>query len=929
MRIGHVRRRRASRAALTALTAAVVLPMAATAFAAGQQAGTILPALDTEPVADGAPSSSVIHLITGHEVHVTTTPAGEYQVSVPGTPDGAPAADLQVRAEEAPGQAPALVADPAGTVRLVDEGRVDPHLFDLSYLIEHGYTGAPTPVTVYFNGAVGVADVSARAEALPGSEPVPGTVTEDRATVTVAAGSGETFWDAVTEDPDDQPYAPRELADGVAAITLDGAARPDAVEPNATVPTARLTIRVHGSQDQSRWYHRPGTRSIAPQGWATAYAEFYLSSVTGLGGATRALASGGEGCADPSCVVRDVVVDLPEGTWFLDGHAVEFKDSRGGYTWFVEPEVVVDGDTTIDLYVDDATWIEPDTPRPTELAHLAVTKQRIRPDGTRFTNLHFLAGDGLTTGMWLAPTRWPATTGAFNALLTQQRQQPRISMAVTQPKVGLDLRTEYGPKLVAEDYLAAEGDTFELVDVGAGSPADFSRIDARGKLALVAPFNAVTGCATEPELYERAADAGVVALVFDPHDDYFIDAGRCYAAQSGAPGGLPDLSVTAENAADLRDLLERDRVMVEVDSPRNQRMEYVYTLAQHFYGGIPDDIDQTVTDRDLTVRESRLHDTAGLGSWTGSAQFGPVISLESVARTDVMNIIGGSLFDNLGIADESVNLTEYIGPVSPDIIWTRGWQTERAKEDSGATVLEAPSRRGEHWFTSPRAIGPAESTGWCSFCRAGDVLYSFGERTPGAEPQHTAGTVTMPDGVLTDSVGDVIPASTVNRVRAYVLPAQSRQYTLTGSDSSGNEYEWTFTSGTAGDNRPPGVTCIPELYFAAPCGEPVPMIYLRHVTPVDIENTAAAGTRHTVEIVAFHQAPGAPQINRPSVQVSFDGGTTWHDTRVLKGTRGGWQVRFTVPPLARTNGFVALRTAADDVEGNSTIQTLWEAYALR
>ncbi|HEY0700517.1 MAG TPA: PA domain-containing protein [Micromonospora sp.] len=903
----------------TAVAAGLLLSLAAAvpAQARVEQPGV----LTTEPFGFGP---TKIHLITGHEVEITRSLDGRYQVDVPKLPEGADqASDFEIRAKEVPGQAPEFVAEPPGTAGLVLDGLVDPRLFDLTHLVEHGYAGAATPVTVYFTGLADADAVAAAAAALPGGQFVPGSATADRATVAVPAASATTFWDAVTDPASGYParYAPRALATGIAGLTLNGAVMSEPTTPNATLPTVKLTIRIHASKDRTRWYDDRNP-VVLPQA--------SLIPVTGVGEFIRT--DPVAVCETPECQVMAITVDVPEGAWYLDVEARQRHYNTVEYIDFHEPEVVVDGDTTVDLRVDDAIWVEPETEKPNELAFLTSTRQRTRPDGTRVTNLTFTYGDRRTHGRWIAPSQYPATTGAFNVVNTHVLQQPRVRVSVPIPGEDLELLAQYDMHRIPDEVpWSAGGDTYPLVDGGYLTADRLDDLDVRGKLVLLAWAPDAPDCAIAAEPFERARAAGAVGVIFDNNDDHMRNKlGFCAFPTALPLPGLPAIAVPREDAAALRGLLAQRPVSLKVSGPETQRPDYVYTLGYHFVGGVPAQIDQSFRDRELVTRQSRLHGTAGLGWRPGDpGDNGRATNIGMVLgpRVDAMNIVGGANFWTIGASDDAVDLTHHIGPTSPDVTWGRTWQTSVGTE-STRDVFPTAGRRDEVWLARPTALGPSAPGRHCNFCRLDNVLFPQVERVSGADPRHVL-PGSLLGAQLVDAAGNSIPVSTVHRLSAYVLPPEPQRYTLRGTDSAGVQYEWTFNSGTAGDNRPAGTTCIQEMYFGEPCGEPVPMIYLRHAASVDIDNTAPAGGWQEVGVTALHHMPNAPQITSVTTEVSFDGGQTWHATRAIRHRDGTQTVTFQVPALANTNGHVSLRTTAGDTAGNSTVQTTVDAYALR
>jgi hypothetical protein len=102
------------------------------------------------------------------------------------------------------------------------------------------------------------------------------------------------------------------------------------------------------------------------------------------------------------------------------------------------------------------------------------------------------------------------------------------------------------------------------------------------------------------------------------------------------------------------------------------------------------------------------------------------------------------------------------------------------------------------------------------------------------------------------------------------------------------------------------------------------MTTLRYqVAGISLTGTTKPGPQQVAITASQIQlAPPAP-LTHASIQVSFDGGKTWHPASVTKLSAGHFRTQFTAP--ARTN--VTLRThvlaGADDV---SVTETIVDAY---
>lgn len=163
----------------------------------------------------------------------------------------------------------------------------------------------------------------------------------------------------------------------------------------------------------------------------------------------------------------------------------------------------------------------------------------------------------------------------------------------------------------------------------------------------------------------------------------------------------------------------------------------------------------------------------------------------------------------------------------------------------------------------------------------------------------SARTALFFDGVKVGEVADPVGDFTV--------PPDSGQYRL--------EVDIERQPGTTLSTRVSGVWTFQSSQGTAT----LPLWTVGFAPALDDRNTAPAGQALTVPVTA-EAAPGsdAGHLRGLHVEVSFDGGATWHPAPVAGGAIG-----VTHPSGA---GFVSLRAAASDHRGNAVEQTIINAY---
>ncbi|MFI0793778.1 S8 family peptidase [Micromonospora rubida] len=164
-----------------------------------------------------------VTLVTGDKVTLTSS-GGPYAVDVEPAvrPDGK---RPQFVTQSEPDGVYVL---PTDAMPAVQAGRIDRELFDVKYLVEHGYADARTaklPVIVQYAGDRAAKSVSAAAAALPASTPTHQLESIHGAALDVAKQQAGSFWTAVRGEvpKPGQPAAARTsgLGGGIAKLWLD------------------------------------------------------------------------------------------------------------------------------------------------------------------------------------------------------------------------------------------------------------------------------------------------------------------------------------------------------------------------------------------------------------------------------------------------------------------------------------------------------------------------------------------------------------------------------------------------------------------------------------------------------------------------------------------------------------------------------------
>lgn len=112
--------------------------------------------------------------------------------------------------------------------------------------------------------------------------------------------------------------------------------------------------------------------------------------------------------------------------------------------------------------------------------------------------------------------------------------------------------------------------------------------------------------------------------------------------------------------------------------------------------------------------------------------------------------------------------------------------------------------------------------------------------------------------------------------------------------------------------------------------EEPPMFAVRTDGRFDLRNQAPAGTPFVLNMRITDSrliTPGElPRFGRPTLEASYDDGSSWHPAKVTVTGENRWTAEVTHPP--RPGGHVSLRVHLSDGAGTSLDQTVIRAYGL-
>jgi hypothetical protein len=882
----------------------------------------------------GAPSYTVT-LITGAQVTLQSTGRGRYSATSMPAPGPDPAVDLTARGSAAGTTSVQAVPDSARW--LISSGRVNPGLFDVLYLAAHGDTGpaARIPVIIAYTGSSGAAALGRLPGVVSAAHPAGGEVE-----LSVEAGQAAAFWAALTAQGA-VTAGPGGLADGATRIWLAGhdIAAPASLGPQAGQPFYPVTELV--------------TRTAGPLQYSLcdgAAVHLFCATPFLLGVAGPALNTDFnpvETCLKlrpakpyPVCDTLKFSYRVPAGVYFAGGNGemLVTNDSDGTLeNATVEldvPQFTVAGPTTISLNANHAVPVTVNTPLPTSNLGVpdSLESTRTLPGGQWSSSVTEAAyGDN---NWWAVPSAADqrATIGGYTFNPGVSLGNPPVTAFVAAPG-HLALHPLYPMYSQAYDNDVARPNRFtgrhtlSLVDAGNGTAAEFGKIDARGKLAMV---RAQDGWVMPWQLVnaQHARAAGV--LVNAAYDGGYVNALPVYLDTNPAgpkvPRNMPFAEIDAQEAATLTGLLAHGSVRITVDDTGQSR--YAYFLSFNQEGGVPGSLHYSVSRWQLATVDASYHSVSPTGMDESPSAFAPDIFF---AGPDSVVFAG------------PVTTREYYGPVSPDTVW---WLQPEIPEFVGGlptlTVFGQPASQALTWNEPPTALGalteqarvnqaqPGEYWEYCAGCRQGNTFYPIFWLVSGANPEAAVDVGGfLPGSIhLYNQAGREIPPTPVAGLASYRLPPQPAGYTLV-APLGNTSTTWHFSSAAPGtDQTPPGTLCLGAIVgvSTAPCSA-VPLVFLRYNAHTSLTDSVTAPGVHQIEVTAYHQAPDSPPIASLKLWISMNGGQSWQSLQAV-GQAGTYQAFYRVPALADTNGYVSIKAQAADAAGNDVTQTILNGYSL-
>jgi subtilisin family serine protease len=544
--------------------------------------------------------------------------------------------------------------------------------------------------------------------------------------------------------------------------------------------------------------------------------------------------------------------------------------SSRGLALMSAPTVVVDGDNTLKLDASTAHQIKAVTPKEAADATVRVDYHRTLGDTSAISDSYMVSDP--YDSVWTNSTAKP-DTGELSVTARWRKIQPQLSVRNGERSYD-DLWLLPGGGLLPEGT-----STLDVVFAGDGKAADYSGIDAKGKIAVIRYGD------TDKQV--PAAVAAGVKLLLIVNDV----TGRLREPVKRTP--LTLASITKDEGEQLISEVQAGPVRLDVTS--HPATAYLYDLVRTWNGAVPRDVTYQPKERDLA-------------------------KVDVDFRNDPADEVDEYRFDASRIGStrriwSNGHRTDW---VTADATWMSEAEIPRKALQWGGSVSYRPGHSTyEQWFgpiqrprindavTLPRRTGDSveiKVPAW------GD---SGADHAGLAAPGQLSESLALYQGntLVSQAEGEDLDTDLHPGRLGYKLAATTERDPAVYPYSTRTRTTWRFTSGTAAEGKPAAL----------------PLIQLDYGVDTDASGKADRSAKLTLTPSHLPGGPDSHAIHSAALDVSYDDGVTWHEQR-LDQTHDGWRTKLRAPATAQ---HVTLRATAKDAYGDSVEQTIVRAFALK
>ncbi|MCX4580422.1 S8 family serine peptidase [Streptomyces sp. NBC_01571] len=561
---------------------------------------------------------------------------------------------------------------------------------------------------------------------------------------------------------------------------------------------------------------------------------------------------------------------------------------HGPHSWGMallgDPDVRLDRDTTVTLDASKIDRIDMTAPQRTETTYQRLDYTRLM-GGQNWRD--YMETQTNYDSLWAQPTTHKVTHGDFYLAARWRKEQPALALST---------RTTDFTDVLRQDGvtpLTKGSAKLPLIFAGQGASADYAHLDVHGKAVVVRRNDDVSD--RDQAAAAIAAGAKLMLVVNNVDGRGF----RSYNAPfSSTPVPLDVGLLSTDEGEKLVRQAQARGASVTVDSAPVS--PYVYDLDQTWHNEIPSHMVVQGSSKNL-ARVDETFDSPAPGSTGGEFRFDwPAYNDWAIGgmmpepvrgkRTDWVSTGGFNSWSQSAYADgmvfEAGPKTSYRAGSTLSEDWFKPIERPYLND-----VYSMPTRKGDHLYIDTPAWGSRDHVG-------------MNQIDGGAEQRQTLyqGTTELGTGTFTNVSGDAPGAGKL----PYRLVVTGKRDVAFTPYSSSTRTEWDFTSKAAADDA----------------DAVLPLVQIDY--EVGTDSAGRAGRRDTLSVTAAQLpgAAGAGKVGAVTLEMSYDGGTTWH--RATRDHDGRY--RLDAPKKA---SYVSLRASAEDSAGNAVHQTVIRAFGLR
>jgi subtilisin family serine protease len=552
------------------------------------------------------------------------------------------------------------------------------------------------------------------------------------------------------------------------------------------------------------------------------------------------------------------------------------------------PEVVLDRDRTVVLDASALRKVRAVTPQQTTNSYVRVDQYRSYGTLHRFLDGYQLE-PWLYDSLWATPT--PKVTQGSYTFATRWRQvQPPLTVSSGTRSYDSVQIQSLSPKLPQGTG------TYSAIWAGDGSAAEFAKLKARDKIAVVRRNDTVA--ATDQAAAAANAGARLLLIVNDGYGP--LDAWADLPQEDAA--SLPVASLSTDDGAQLIPRIQHGATALKLVS--HPYPDYLYDLVQHHDGAIPGDLTYRPGPSDLARIDESFRDT----------KQGDAVEVRYDLTADFGTAAGAAVTTVPAQGASTAWVT-----AEPDVEWVDQAAVPDLTEIGASTSYKPRGTTEETWFAPvqhPRLL--SDSALVTAPTRFGNIIAVSGMPGWGDSGGHAGfvwdGGVTVNTSLyqgddLIGQGGDYVSADVAPDPLPYRLVLDTTRNLADRPHSTRTHTEWAFTSSFTDDTS----------------AIRLPLVQLDYAVATDLSGRAHRRAALTVTPSRPAGGPKADSIRAVTVQLSYDDGAHWQSTSPRR-LGSAWQTDLKAPAGAR---YASLRVSARDAAGNSIKETVVRAFGLR